>query len=231
MIAAIIVAGGQGTRFAGKRAKQYLPLAGRPVLSHTLSVFAACEVIDRLVLVVPAGDDAYCRENVWPQVVPTREIVLVTGGEQRQNSVLNGLRAVSGKEDDSVLIHDGVRPFVPRRLIHECLAGLEKADGCIAAVAAVDTLKTVGRNNIICDTLDRESVWLAQTPQAFRYGVIRRAHEAAVEKGRQATDDASLLEWQGHRVAVARGTARNIKITTPDDMALAEALLHVPTSS
>ena len=225
MVSAIIVAGGRGNRFKSDLAKQYQRLVGRSVLSHTLSVFASCDAVDDLILVVPAGHEDYCRESVLPEVAPVRDLKLVAGGKQRQDSVFNGLRAVSGNGDGKVLIHDGVRPFVSSRLINDCLAGLEHAVGCIAAVPAVDTLKLVDAEDTITNTLERTGVWLAQTPQAFRYDIILKAHEAAAGQGWQGTDDASLLEWQGYAVKVVPGATRNIKITTPADLALAEAML------
>ena len=231
MVHAIIVAGGRGTRLPGHIAKQYLDLAGKPLLSHTVSVFCACEAIDAVVLVVPEADIDYCREHVLPLCTPPRDILLVAGGAERQASVCNGLKAVRGRDQDIVLIHDGVRPFVAQAMIRSCIDGLAHADACIAAVPAADTLKSVGRQNRIARTIDRENVWLAQTPQAFRYGIIRHAHEAAASTNVTATDDAVLLERAGKTVTVIPGSPLNIKITTPDDLSLAHAIFNTPQNS
>ncbi|MEW6077087.1 MAG: 2-C-methyl-D-erythritol 4-phosphate cytidylyltransferase [Thermodesulfobacteriota bacterium] len=222
MVSALIVAAGKGERLPGALAKQYLPLSGRPVLCRTLEVFAACAIIDDIFLVVPQKDFVYCRETILPQVA--RDVTLVAGGDRRQDSVFNGLRAMSPDRERVVVIHDGVRPFVTCRLIQSCLDGIRDADGCIAAVPASDTLKAVDKDGRITGTIDRAAVWLAQTPQAFRYGVLLEAHQQAAAGGWRVTDDAALLERLGRIVRVVSGSAANIKITTPADLRLAGAM-------
>ena len=231
MVSAIIVAAGRGTRLAGPTPKQYLPLAGKPVLAHTLAVFAGCGHVDEIILVVPAGDLDYCRDNILPLVPADCPLRLAAGGEHRQDSVYNGLRAAAGQAGDQVLIHDGVRPLVTADLIGRCLDGLAAADGCVAAVPASDTLKSADAADYIIETVDRSAIWLAQTPQAFAHATIFHAHQEARKGGRQATDDAALVERTGGRVALVRGAAANIKITTPGDLRLAEALLALAASS
>lgn len=224
MTAGLIVAAGKGERLPGKRAKQYLPLAGLPILCHTLNVFAACDFIDDLVLVVPETDIEYCREVVLPRVTTDRTIFLAAGGARRQDSVLNGLQAVPGGDAGTVVVHDGVRPFVTATMIQACLNGLEAADGCIAAVPVNDTIKTVDDCSGITGTIDRASAWLAQTPQAFSYDTLLAAHLQALEQNWEVTDDAALLERLGKTVRVIPGSSLNIKITTPDDLLLAEGI-------
>ena len=224
MTAGLIVAAGKGERLPGKLAKQYLPLSGQPVLCRTLNVFAACDVIDTLVLVVPAADIEYCRETILPQVTTRKPITITAGGLRRQDSVLNGLRTVAGDRDGIVVIHDGVRPFVTIEMIHNAIAGLSEADGCIAAVPVSDTIKTVDSRSRITGTLDRTFAWLAQTPQAFRCDILLKAHQTAVENGWDVTDDAALLERLGRTVRVIPGSTLNVKITTPDDLLLAGAI-------
>jgi 2-C-methyl-D-erythritol 4-phosphate cytidylyltransferase len=224
MVSGLIVAAGKGERLPGSLAKQYLPLAGRPVLCRTLDVFAGCDAIDDMVLVVPPKDLDYCREVILPQVSREKPVTLAAGGDRRQDSVLSGLKAVANDRGRVVVIHDGVRPFVTCRLIRSCIDGIRDADGCIAAVPASDTIKTVDDGNRITGTIDRVAVWLAQTPQAFRYDVLLEAHRQAVQGRWQVTDDAALLERLGRTVRVTAGSAVNIKITTPDDLRLAEAM-------
>ncbi|MDY6832330.1 MAG: 2-C-methyl-D-erythritol 4-phosphate cytidylyltransferase [Thermodesulfobacteriota bacterium] len=224
MNSAIIVAAGQGTRFGGNLAKQYQPLAGKPLLCHTLNAVCACKTIDAVVLVVADAERDYCRTHVLPHVTAVCDIHMASGGAERQASVLNGLAAVGGGVDDGVLIHDGVRPFVTPDLIDACLTGLADADGCMAAIPASDTLAAVTPDHVADRIVDRNGVWQVQTPQAFRYGVILEAHRTAVARGWRVTDDASLLLRLGKKVRVVTGSSGNIKITTPDDMALAQAL-------
>ena len=224
MTAGLIVAAGKGERLPGKLAKQYLPLAGQPVLCRTLNVFAACDAIDTIVLAIPAADVEYCRETILPLVATRKLITITAGGLRRQDSVFNGLRAVAGHGDGLVVIHDGVRPFVTIEMIHNAIAGLSQADGCIAAVPASDTIKTVDSRSRITGTIDRAHTWLAQTPQAFRCDTLLQAHQTALENGWDVTDDAALLERLGRTVGVIPGSPLNIKITTPDDLLLADAI-------
>ena len=224
MNSAIIVAAGQGTRFGGNLAKQYQPLAGKPLLCHALNTVCACRTIGAVVLVVADAEMDYCKTYVLPHVTPICDIRMVPGGAERQASVLNGLTAVGGGADDVVLIHDGVRPFVTRDLIDACLTGLADADGCMAAIPSSDTLAAVTPDHVADRIIDRNGIWRVQTPQAFWYGVIVEAHRTAVARGWRVTDDASLLLRLGKKVRVVTGSSGNIKITTPDDMALAQAL-------
>jgi 2-C-methyl-D-erythritol 4-phosphate cytidylyltransferase len=226
MVYALIVAGGSGSRLGGPSPKQYLPLAGVPMLVRTVAVFDRCEVIDTLVLVVPAGDMQFVRESLLTAAGLRKAVLLCSGGTRRQDSVFNGLACIP--DDDSlVVIHDAVRPLVTCECITACVDAARAQGAGIAAVPAWDTLKRVSNAGTIDATLPREDVWLAQTPQAFRTGLIRTAHHAARSQNFQGTDDASLVERQGGSVRVVPGSRRNIKITTSEDMALAEALLDI----
>jgi 2-C-methyl-D-erythritol 4-phosphate cytidylyltransferase len=226
MVYALIVAGGSGSRFGGATPKQYLPLAGVPVLVRTLGVFDRCEGIDALVLVVPPGDEPLVRESLLAAAGIRKTVRLCSGGARRQDSVFNGLACIPD-DDAIVVIHDAVRPLVTCECITACVDAARDQGACIAAVPAWDTLKRVTPAGRIDATLPREGVWLAQTPQAFRAGLIRHAHQAARSQNFPGTDDASLVEHQGGSVRVVPGSRRNFKITTPEDMALAEALLDV----
>lgn len=224
MIGAVIVAGGSGSRMQSSVKKQYLALDGRPILSHTLMAFDANSVIDQILLVVPADDVDYCRTDIVASLRPTHDIHVVAGGPARQVSVLNGLAAM-GPSDGIVMIHDGVRPFVRSSLIDACLGGAKASGACIPAIPATDTLKQVDENGMVLKTLDRRQIRLAQTPQTFAIGLIRRAHQLASQHGFAATDDASVAEFAGETVTVVPGDRDNIKITTPEDLAIARSIL------
>ena len=224
MNAAIIVAAGQGIRMGGSIRKQYLPLDGEPILGHTLRLFTESRLFEDILLVVPGADADYCRETLLAALGAPPAVRLVIGGAERQESVYNGLAACRGGDDAVVLIHDGVRPFVSIALLRQCLDSAQRNGACVLAVRASDTLKQAGPDGAIVQTLPRDDVWLAQTPQGFRLALIREAHQRAREAGYAGTDDAQLVERLGHPVAIVPGSRLNIKITTPDDLHLAEAL-------
>lgn len=205
--------------------KQYLALGGRPIVAHALAAFDACSTVDRILLVVPAGDLDHCRADIVAPLNLAHDVQVVAGGSRRQTSVLNGLAAL-GDSDGIVMIHDGVRPFVGASLIDACLAGVGLTGACIPAIPATDTLKRVDESGVIRETLDRRQIWLAQTPQTFSIGLIRRAHQLALQNGFAATDDASVVEFAGEAVTVVPGDRENIKITTPDDLTLARAIFN-----
>jgi 2-C-methyl-D-erythritol 4-phosphate cytidylyltransferase len=223
MVSAIIVAAGQGRRMAGDQRKQYLSLAGLPILTRTLMVFVRCDPVDEIILVVPEDDVEFCRERILEPEGLIRKITLVPGGERRQDSVFNGLRNVS-PDCRIVIVHDGVRPFVQTEHIATCIDAARQFGACILGVPAYETLKQVDPSDQIIRTLKRDDVWLAQTPQAFRYGLIRRAHDRARAEGYCATDDASLVERLGQTVKIVKGSRRNIKITVKEDLDLARLL-------
>lgn len=228
-VIALVPAAGMGKRMGADINKQYLLLAGKPILAHTLQVFQDAPFVDDIYVVIPAPEIPYCREQVVDRYSLSKVKKIVAGGAERQHSVVNGLRAIEEPGDeDVVLIHDGVRPFVPMHLMERAVAVAREHDGALVAVPAKDTIKVVA-GGIVTETPPRERLWLAQTPQAFRYAVIREAHESAAADGFLGTDDASLLERLGRDVHVVPGDYRNIKITTPEDMRLAEAFLSGST--
>lgn len=226
MNSAIIVAAGKGVRMGGSVRKQYLPLDGEPILGHTLRTFIQSRLFEDIILVVAATDRAHCRRTVLDRLERRPPLRLVDGGRERQESVSKGLAACRGGEDAVVLIHDGVRPFVDTVLLARCLDAAHHGGACVTAVRASDTLKQAGSDGRVVRTLPREDIWLAQTPQGFRLGLIREAHRRARQGGVVGTDDAQLVEQLGHPVAIVPGSRLNIKITTPDDLHLAEALLR-----
>jgi 2-C-methyl-D-erythritol 4-phosphate cytidylyltransferase len=225
-VTALIPAAGMGKRMAAGINKQYLSLGGKPILAHTLSIFELAPFVDETVVIVPEDEIPYCRESVVDRFGFTKTRRIVAGGRERQESVCNGLRAVSElMDDDIVIIHDGVRPFVSLETVRCSVETARRYDGALVAVPVKDTVKTAVEG-IVVDTPDRRNIWLAQTPQTFRYGLIRNAHEQAMAEGFQGTDDASLVERMGKKVHIVMGDYRNIKITTPEDMVLAEAFLQ-----
>ncbi|ACL06070.1 2-C-methyl-D-erythritol 4-phosphate cytidylyltransferase [Desulfatibacillum aliphaticivorans] len=225
MISAVIVAGGSGLRMGASVRKQYLEVLGRPILARTIEVFDQCPDVDRIILVVPQEDFDLCREQVLAPLTLATPLDLAPGGIRlRQESVYNGLRACD-PQTTIAAIHDGVRPFVTAEAVSRCIHGAEESGACMLGVPAFDTLKLTDEKGRILKTVDRANMWLAQTPQAFSYPLIMEAHEKALAEGFEGTDDASLVERLGKTVHIIEGGRNNIKITTPEDLALAQALL------
>jgi 2-C-methyl-D-erythritol 4-phosphate cytidylyltransferase len=227
-IYALIPAAGMGKRMGAGQNKQYLLLDGKPILAHTLKVFQDAPFIAGIYLITPEPEIAFCQSDVVERYGFSKVRAIVAGGAERQHSVLNGLTAMQQEgvgPEDLVLIHDGVRPFVSSDLLQRAASAAGEFGGAVVAVPVKDTVK-VARDGIITATPPREELWLAQTPQAFRYGLIRSAHDAAQSEGFLGTDDASLVERQGWPLRVVMGDYQNIKITTPEDMLLAQAFLQ-----
>lgn len=225
-IFALIPAAGVGKRMGAGSNKQYLLLDGMPILARTVQTFQEAPFIDAIYLVSPEAEIPFCRGEVVERYGFTKVRAIVPGGAERQHSVLNGLQAIEGIEpDDLVLIHDGVRPFVTAEMLMNAAGAASEAGAAIVAVPVKDTVKVV-QDGVITGTPARDQLWLAQTPQAFRFDLISSAHADAAAHGFLGTDDASLVERQGGEVRVVTGDYRNIKITTPEDMVLAEAFLR-----
>ena len=224
MISAIIVAAGKGIRMNNTVRKQYLLLAGRPILSHTLSAFDACNLINNILLVVPEQDFEFCHKDILSPLKLQKKVRLVSGGTERQNSVYNGLLSIDA--GSMVVIHDGVRPFINSKQLAACINGAKEHGACILGIPAYDTVKSINSSGYIDKTLERNTIWLAQTPQAFKYDLIMKAHENAKQEGFTGTDDAMLVERLGINVRIIRGNRYNIKITTAEDLLLAKAILR-----
>ena len=221
---AIIVSAGKGVRMNRSTPKQYLLLQGRPVLCHTIMAFNECPEVDEIILVVPEMDIQYCREQLLSGMPIDTPVHVIAGGKRRQDSVLNGILSIDDR-DGIVVIHDGVRPLVRSEMISRCISKAKASGACILGVPLQDTLKAVDSNGLIQRTIDRQGLWIAQTPQAFQYQLIRDAHEAAAKTGVEATDDAALLERMGIPVSILRSTGENLKITTNEDLVLAGVFL------
>lgn len=224
-ITAIIVAGGQGLRMRIPLRKQYLELDGIPVLAHTLKTFDACPLISDICLVIPKEDHDFCLKCIVAPLFPSKPVRLVSGGNERQQSVYNGLRSLDLKPDDVVVIHDGVRPFVTEQHIRDCIDSARECGAAILAVPVSDTLKVADGHGMIEKTIDRHRIWAAQTPQAFVFELICEAHESAIRNHWIGTDDASLVESLGKKVKLIQGSRNNLKITTQEDVVLAKNLL------
>jgi 2-C-methyl-D-erythritol 4-phosphate cytidylyltransferase len=225
MVSAIVVAAGKGTRMQGSLRKQYLLLGHRPIVGHTLLAIRSCALIHKVILVVPAGDLDFCHQKIIAPLKLKGRVQLVAGGKERQNSVFNGLQFVDDKES-LVVIHDGVRPFITADQLARCINEARHMGACILGMPAFETVKRADKSGTVAETLDRTSLWLAQTPQVFDYKIINEAHRLAKKQGFRASDDAVLVERLGYTVKIIRGTPRNIKITTREDLRLGEAIMR-----
>lgn len=211
--------------------KQFTELAGTPILIHTLRKFAAIDAVDEILVALRGNEIEGFRERLQKEApdLLTKKIEFVVGGEHRQQSVEHALNVITAAPDDIVLVHDAVRPLVTAEIIHDVVAAAQKYGAAIAGLPAVDTVKQVERTAegaIIKATIPRAGVVLAQTPQGFRYDVIKKIFDEATADGFMGTDEASLAERSGHEVAVVMGSPKNIKITNPGDMELAEFYLR-----
>ena len=221
---AIIPAGGSGKRLGAPVAKQYLSLNAVPVLVHTVRVFQKTDVISDVILVVPPDDIEPVRKQIVEKYGLTKVSAVVAGGHERQDSVMNGLRAVAAT-CDMVIVHDGVRPLVTEAMIVRVAAAAAEGGAASIGVPVKDTIKETTDENRVKGTIPRRNLWQTQTPQAFQYDLLCRAFEAAVRDNFYGTDDASLVERLGAEVRMIAGSYENIKITTPEDLIMAEALM------
>jgi 2-C-methyl-D-erythritol 4-phosphate cytidylyltransferase len=209
------------------KSKQFFDLHGTPILVHTLRKFALCSAIGEIVVALRKNETAGFQDLISGERF-RKPIRVVEGGEHRQNSVANALNALQADEDDIVLVHDAVRPFVDEETILGVIEAVKKYGAAIAGVPAVDTVKQVDRTAdgaVVLATVPRERMVLAQTPQGFRFGLLKRAFDEATADGFLGTDEASLIERNGGAVHVVMGSPRNLKITTPADLELAEFFL------
>ncbi|MDY0187621.1 MAG: 2-C-methyl-D-erythritol 4-phosphate cytidylyltransferase [Syntrophus sp. (in: bacteria)] len=223
-VVAIIPAGGSGRRMQSRNPKQYLLLDGKPVVVHTLLRLQQHALINEILLVVPEQDRSFVVEHIEKPYRLTKIREVIAGGKERQDSVRNGLARV-GDDCDIIVVHDGVRPFVAEETLSQVICAALRFGAAIAGVPVTDTVKQSDGAGNISRTLNREALWLAQTPQAFQRRILQEAYLKAAEEGFHGTDDASLVEHLGIPVKLIPGSYRNIKITTPDDLVLAGAFL------
>jgi 2-C-methyl-D-erythritol 4-phosphate cytidylyltransferase len=223
-VKAIIAAGGRGERIGGILPKQFVEIKKKPILSYTVEKFEKCELINEIILVVPEDYMSFCSYNIVDVGDFKKVKRILSGGKERQDSVYKGLSALS-KDTDIVLIHDGVRPFISTDKINKSIEMCKKEKAVILALPVNDTVKKVEEEYIIT-TLDRDKLWIAQTPQTFEYKLILEAYKKAIEVGFTGTDDSSLVERLGFKVRALEGESQNIKITTPEDLVLAERMIE-----
>ncbi len=227
---AVIVSAGKGLRFMEGKKKQFHSLGGKPILVHTLEKFETCPLIRSILLVVGQEDMDYCLKEIIERYQFQKVSQIVPGGKRRQESVKNGIDALP-KDTDVVAIHDGVRPFVTQAMIEESLHTAARVGAVVLAMPVKDTIKVSSPDGTVLKTLDRETLWQIQTPQTFQLNVIKEAYYRAAEDGFVGTDDASLVERLGAKVHILPGSYMNIKITTPEDLFLANLFLKTDIPS
>ncbi len=224
MVTAIFPAAGQGRRMKAGINKVFLELAGRPILVRTLLRFSSCTSVDRLVVVV-ADDETVPIERMLHNVSGLKPYVVVAGGSERQYSVFNGLNAMDFATD-IVLVHDAARPMVRAEIIEDVIIEARRSGAAIAAVKEKNTVKVVNADGVVKKTPARAGLWEIQTPQGFRKDILIKAYQKAAQDAFLGTDDASLVERLGIPVKVVQSDYRNIKVTTPEDLLVAEAFLR-----
>jgi len=221
-VTAIIAAAGQGRRMGGQ-GKQFKDLEGKPIVGWVLTVFEQSSLIDKIIFVVNEGDFKKAKETV--EALKIKKIKkIIEGGKERQDSVLLGLKEVKS-DTDIVIVHDGARPFVTKEIISRAVNDAKEHGATVVAVPAIDTVKASKKGNFVGETVDRSNLWLIQTPQAFKYKIIKEAYERAAKINYKATDDSKLVERMGIPVKITKGSYENIKITTPDDLMVARGIL------
>jgi len=208
----------------GSVPKQFLAIGGLPLVVHSLRILQVAPSVDTIVLAVPQSDIDYCQTDIVKAHKFDKVAHVVAGGKERQDSVRLALAAV-GNDADIVLVHDAVRPFLTVQMVEDVVKVARETGAAIIALPMRDTVKEVRIDQVIERTVDRKTLWLAQTPQAFRRDWLQEAHRKAQAEGVIATDDAYLLEWMGRPVTVVEGSGENIKVTRPEDLVIGEAIL------
>ena len=221
---AVVLAGGSGSRMHTKTAKQYLLLNGKPLIYYALRQFQD-SAVEKIVLVVTGGQEEYCKKEIVERYGFTKVCAVVAGGSERYLSVHEGLKALT--DVDYVLIHDGARPCVDQEILKRTMDTVVREQACVVGMPVKDTIKIVDEQQMAKKTPDRRMLWQVQTPQAFSYALIREAYDAVVASGEQAvTDDAQVLELAcGRTCRLIEGSYRNIKVTTLEDLDIAEIFL------
>lgn len=222
---AIVLAAGQGKRMNSKVQKQFLELEGKPLVYYSLKCFQDSGLIHEIILVTGAESVSFCKEEIVEKYGLTKVTKVIPGGKERYDSVYQGLLAC--RDTEYVLIHDGARPFVTEEIIQRGVQGAEKTGACVIGMPSKDTVKIADIQGYVAETPDRSTVWTIQTPQIFEYRLIREAHEKIRCRDMSAiTDDAMVVEQEtGVKIALVEGSYKNIKITTPEDLDIAEIFL------
>lgn len=230
---AIVLAAGSGSRMKSDTPKQYMDLGGKPLIYHSLHAFEISNV-DEVILVVGENEASYNKEHIVDKYNFTKVKKIVAGGAERYYSVYNGLKAIDGA--DYVLIHDGARPFITRELINKVIKQVEEYKACVVGMPSKDTIKIANEEGVVEATPDRDLTWIVQTPQAFSYSLVIKAYEKIIDElkakgkdglGINITDDAMVVEYSTqHPIKLVEGSHLNIKITTPEDIVIGNALIH-----
>lgn len=223
---AVIAAAGQGKRFGDSLPKQFLTLGGKPVLSYSLETFSKSDLIGEIIVVVPEDWVRTVKTDIVDRLSIPKVTKIIPGGPERQDSVLNGFNSLSGKPG-IVAVHDGARPLVPLSLLEEVIREASAHGAALSALPSSDTIKKSSPDMYADGTVPRDSLWFAQTPQAFGYDVLKKAFSKAADDRFTGTDESQLVERTGVRVKIVKGSPYNIKITTPEDLALGELILDM----
>lgn len=223
-ISVIVAAAGMSNRMGSKINKQFISINNKPILAYTLEKFENCRYIDEIVVVAKEEEIDYCRKEIVRRYNFNKVSKIVRGGKERQDSVYNGILALNEKTD-IVLSHDGARPFVKLESIIEGIKGATEYGACVIGVPVKDTIKSIRDSQTIDKTPKRDMLWAAQTPQCFKKDILIEGYIKAMESGFVGTDDSSFVERLGVDVKMIMGSYENIKITTPEDLVLAEAFL------
>ncbi|MDD4801326.1 MAG: 2-C-methyl-D-erythritol 4-phosphate cytidylyltransferase [Syntrophomonas sp.] len=220
----VIAAAGKGSRMKSTTNKQYMLLNSRPVLTYSLDFFEKLEVVNEIVIVTSEQELNYCESEIVKPYKYKKVAAVIPGGKERQDSVWAGLQKLSS-DTDLVAVHDGARPLLSVKVFYRLLEGAQEWGAAVPGITSKDTIKAVDRDDFVRQTLDRTNVYAIQTPQVFKYEELMEAYRQSYEENFRGTDDASLFEYFIGRVKVVEGDYNNIKITTPEDMLIAEALL------
>lgn len=222
-VSVIIAAAGMSNRMGSKINKQFIWIDGKPILAHTIEKFERCRYIDEIIIVSKEEEIEYCRKEIVKKYRFKKVSNIIRGGKERQDSVYNGILALNEKTD-IVLTHDGARPFIKIESIEEGIKGVLDFGACVIGVPVTDTIKVVDGDNSVTRTPDRSTLWAAQTPQCFLKEILIEGYDYAIKGRYYATDDSSIVERAGYKVKMIMGNYNNIKITTPEDIVVAESL-------
>lgn len=219
---AIVLSAGQGTRMGTTIQKQYLQINQKPVIFYSLDLFQHAEIIDEIILVVGAGQEEFCRREIVEKYQLNKVSIIVTGGDERYQSVWNGLQQVSN--EGYVFIHDGARPFVDEDMLNRLYDAVEIYKACVVGMPVKDTIKVISEEGFAIETPNRKCLWMIQTPQVFESALIKKAYtKSRKETSIEVTDDAMVVEQMlKHPIKMVEGSYKNIKITTPEDLEIAE---------
>ena len=223
-VVALIAAAGFGKRMNAKISKLFIPIFGKPILAYTIEKFEQCNFIEKIYLIVNQEEGDFYSKDIILKYNFSKVQELIAGGETRQDSVYNGLKVLD-PDTDIVAIHDGARPLIEETIIQESIEAAQEFGAAIAAIPLKDTVKRSGKDFFINETLNRQEIWRAQTPQTFKYSIILSAYHQAYKDKFFATDDAGIVERYGYKVKMIIGSEENIKITTPFDIIIAENFL------